>query len=59
MLQGLMFLPDGRVLIMDNELFKQTIEKSIVLDLFEGTCLTNQPSVIPASEERREEEKTS
>lgn len=46
MLQGLMFLPDGRVLIMDSELYKKTIEKSIVLDLFEGTSLntTNQPS---------------
>ena len=39
MLQGLMFLPDGRVLIMDSELYKQTIEKSIVLDLFDGTSL--------------------
>lgn len=39
MLQGLMFLPDGRVLIMDSELFKETIEKSIVLDLFDGTSL--------------------
>ena len=41
MLQGLMFLSDGRVLIMDSELFKQTIEKSIVLDLFDGTSLSN------------------
>lgn len=40
MLQGLMFLPDGRVLIMDSELYKQTIEKSIVLDLFDGTSLS-------------------
>jgi hypothetical protein len=40
MLQGLMFLPDGRVLIMDCELYKQTIEKSIVLDLFDGTSLS-------------------
>jgi hypothetical protein len=36
-----MFLPDGRVLIMDADLFKQTIDKSIVLDLFEGTSLTS------------------
>lgn len=42
MLQGLMFLPDGRVLIMDSELYKQTIEKSIVLDLFDGTSLAIQ-----------------
>jgi hypothetical protein len=40
MLQGMMFLPDGRVLIMDSELYKQTIEKSIVLDLFDGTSLS-------------------
>ena len=31
----MMFLPDGRVLIMDNELFKKTIDQSIVLDLLE------------------------
>ena len=44
MLQGLMFLPDGRVLIMDQELYKQTIEKSIVLDLFDSTSLSpSQP----------------
>ena len=35
MLQGMMFLPDGRVLIMDNELFKKTIDSSIVLDLLD------------------------
>ena len=34
-LQGMMFLPDGRVLIMDNELFKKTIDQSIVLDLLD------------------------
>lgn len=34
-LQGMMFLPDGRVLIMDNELFKRTIDQSIVLDLLD------------------------
>jgi hypothetical protein len=28
-----MFLPDGKALIMDNELYKSTIEKSIVIDL--------------------------
>ncbi|CDW71651.1 e3 ubiquitin-protein ligase herc2 [Stylonychia lemnae] len=42
MLQGLMFLPDGRVLIMDSDLYKQTIERSIVLDLFDGTSLNPQ-----------------
>lgn len=31
----MMFLPDGRVLIMDNELFKRTIDSSIVLDLLD------------------------
>jgi hypothetical protein len=33
MLQGVMFLPDGKVLIMDSDLYQQTIEKSIMLDL--------------------------
>jgi hypothetical protein len=38
-----MFLPDGRVLIMENELYKKTIEQSIVLDLFEsGNPITNE-----------------
>ncbi len=35
-MQGLMFLPDGRVLIMDNEIYQKTIESSIVLDMFES-----------------------
>ena len=30
-----MFLPDGKALIMDSELYKQAIEKSIVIDLIE------------------------
>lgn len=34
-MQGLMFLPDGKALIMDNELYKKTIESSIVLDLLD------------------------
>lgn len=38
-----MFLPDGRVLIMDSELYKQTIERSIVLDLFDGPQLQSLP----------------
>lgn len=54
MLQGLMFLPDGRVLIMDSELYKQTIDKSIVLDLFDGTALSTQ-----SLQSSLEEEKTS
>jgi len=28
-----MFLPDGKALIMDQQLYRQTIEKSIVIDL--------------------------
>ena len=50
-----MFLPDGRVLIMDSDLFKQTIEKSIVLDLFEGTSL--QVSYLTNEEGKKEEDK--
>lgn len=37
-----MFLPDGRVLIMDNELYKRTIEQSIVLDLLGSDPPTDQ-----------------
>ena len=36
LLQGMMFLPDGRALIMDNELFKKTLEQSIILDIHEN-----------------------
>lgn len=50
-----MFLPDGRVLIMDSELFKQTIEKSIVLDLFDGTSLTS--GSFTSEDAKKEEEK--
>lgn len=31
-----MFLPDGRVLVMDKDLYQKTLEQSIVLDLFEA-----------------------
>jgi len=34
-LQGLMFLPDGRALIMDNTMYQQVIDKSIVIDLID------------------------
>ena len=30
-----MFMPDGRVLIMDNDLYKRVIDQSIVLDLLD------------------------
>jgi len=33
-----MFLPDGKALIMDNDLYRETIEKSIVVDLIENQC---------------------
>ena len=32
----MMFLPDGRALIMDSELFKKTLEQSIILDIHEN-----------------------
>lgn len=51
-----MFLPDGRVLIMDSELFKQTIEKSIVLDLFEGTSLSVPLNSLSSSEDAKKDE---
>ena len=40
-----MFLPDGRALIMDNELFKKTIDQSIILDILETeNSEANSPS---------------
>lgn len=54
-----MFLPDGRVLIMDSELYKQTIEKSIVLDLFDGTSLALQQQALPLSPQNEEEKASS
>ena len=45
LLQGMMFLPDGRALIMDNELFKRTIDQSIILDILETeNSEANSPS---------------
>jgi len=32
-MEGVMFLPDGRVLIMDHQQYKHMIENSIVLDM--------------------------
>ena len=46
MLQGMMFLPDGRVLIMDNELFRRTIEQSIVLDLLDQDASSSSSSAM-------------
>ena len=40
-MQGMMFLPDGRVLIMDKELYQKTLDQSIVLDLFESGSNAN------------------
>ena len=37
-----MFLPDGKALIMDNELYKATIEKSIVIDLVDNNQAVKQ-----------------
>lgn len=31
-----MFLPDGKALIMDNDLYRHTIENSIVIDLIDS-----------------------
>lgn len=43
-----MFLPDGRVLIMENDLFKKTIDQSIVLDLLdqEGSGSSSPNSIL-------------
>ena len=44
----MMFLPDGRVLIMDNDLFRKTIDSSIVLDLLdqEGSGSSSPNSIL-------------
>ena len=52
-----MFLPDGRVLIMDSEQYKQTIERSIVLDLFDGTSLGSNQSASSGGQAREENNK--
>lgn len=51
-----MFLPDGKVLIMESGLFKLTLEKSIVLDLFEGTSLNSESQ--QNQENKKEEDKS-
>lgn len=54
-MQGLMFLPDGRVLIMDNELYQKTIEQSIVLDMFESGNQIFSDSLQNSIEEEKQE----
>ena len=51
-----MFLPDGRVLIMDLEKYKETIKNSIVLDLFEGG-ISEKQSGQPQEENKVQEDK--
>ncbi len=53
--QGLMFLPDGKALIMDQQLYRQTIEKSIVIDLVENG-LAADPHGLGANSGARPEE---
>lgn len=62
MMQGMMFLPDGRVLIMDKEQYKKVIEQSIVLDLVDNEIdMPNQQLEVLESStaDDREEEKVS
>ena len=44
-----MFLPDGKALIMDNDLYRETIEKSIVVDLIENQCAIQNQEMAPIS----------
>ena len=57
-----MFLPDGRVLIMEKEQYKKVIEQSIVLDLVdnESSDPLSQPESTEASSQQddKEEEKS-
>ena len=43
-----MLLPDGKLLIMDQQLYQKTIEKSIVLDLYNSSSgtLEKDPLII-------------
>ena len=52
----MMFLPDGRVLIMDKELYQKTLEQSIILDLFEASPSSNLANS-SSCELKEEEEK--
>lgn len=57
-----MLLPDGKLLIMDQELYQKTIEKSIVLDLYSNTSAEKDPLIIedlntPSLNRKQEEEK--
>ena len=47
-----MFLPDGKALIMDTELYRQTIDKSIVIDLIDtnqGSSFSNDSASNPTN----------
>jgi hypothetical protein len=48
---GLMFLPDGKALIMDQELFKHTVKNSIVIDLVETQKNNTNELNVPDSPE--------
>lgn len=57
-----MLLPDGKLLIMDQELYQKTIEKSIVLDLYSNSQSEKDPLIIedlntPSINRKQEEEK--
>jgi hypothetical protein len=43
-----MFLPDGKALIMDSELYRQTIENSIIIDLVDGYSPSELPQLTSA-----------
>ena len=45
-----MLLPDGKALIMDAELYRNTISKSLVIDLLNrpATSLADEPAAITA-----------
>ena len=53
-----MFLPDGRVLIMDQEQYKKVIDQSIVLDLAENDSEILPDANEPQEMDREEETKT-
>lgn len=54
-MQGMMFLPDGRVVILDQEQYKKTLESAIVLDLFDTEALMHNQAELSASQSAAKE----
>ena len=50
-LEGFFFLPDGRVLVLNNELYEEVIQKGIIIDLKESNSEEEQKEEVEETKE--------